>query len=152
MTCAKLGVPCNVSADCAIASDNDSCLNMLCANSKCTSTACTGDDDCSKFGDGFTCYNGNCVSIQCNSNYPCKPGMICGPDGICTSESCSGIFSCSERGAECKKLNGGRSVCLRNPGFNWIEFIILIVLAIIVGSLAGLMWYHRDYLHRLIHG
>ena len=137
MSCKTLGNPCKNSGDCIIASDNDSCLNILCSKNTCTSTTCSTDDDCtSKFGDGFTCDGSKCISISCNSTKKCPSGMTCGPNAVCTSLACNGMGDCPS-GMQCKKMADGSRKCISRPGFSWdvlilVDIMMLVTLIIVV--------------------
>lgn len=134
MSCSLNGQPCNNGMDCF--SNDPNCTNLLCNTSgKCQSTTCT--QDCSQFGDGFTCVNGQCSSIGCGSSDDCPSGMACGPNKKCTSQTCNGILC--PGGYQCKSMAGGDRVCVANPGIRWRSFIpwsfgllILVIIVILV--------------------
>ncbi len=121
MTCLKSNKQCSYNTDCMPSNSENTpgCLNLLCASSgsssgTCTSTVCTGDQQCTQFGDNFKCVNGYCVNYACNSTTPCPSSMMCGPNGVCVSQSCAN-GGCP-KGAQCKTLSDGSKVCLNDPG------------------------------------
>lgn len=151
MSCTLLNHDCDSTADCLVKSDNSSCLNMLCSTSgKCASTACSSTSDCSQFGDGFTCVDGNCISYGCGQSSDCPSNMICGPDKKCTSQTCTGMFSCPN-GMECKNTNGTR-VCISNPGVVWKRVIFYIIVMLIVLTSVILLWVYRHSIAKWVHG
>lgn len=140
MSCVLQGKDCTTGMDCLKSSSDPTCIDMLCGLSKtCEPTSCNSNNDCAtKFGDGFTCVAGQCTSIGCGSSDDCPSGMVCGPDKICTSQTCNGLIC--DGGRQCKSMGGAGRKCVSNPGIRWRSFIpllfILIISIILVAALA----------------
>lgn len=139
MSC-TIGNTCAVDADCGIANNSSTCLGVLCNTSgKCQSTACTGD--CSAFGDGYSCVNGQCTPTGCSSTVPCPANMTC-IQGNCTSISCE--TSGCPSGMICKKLADGSKVCVSNPGMKGIiRLLVVLILILIVISIILYLLYRK---------
>ena len=147
MSCSKANNSCHANSDCAPTSaDESNCLSMLCNSSgKCAQSQCSSDSDCTQFGNNYKCVNGYCVNYSCDSETPCPSGMVCGTNGLCTSQNCTN-GGCP-MGAKCERLSDGTKICISRPGLQGpLMFLgFAIILLIIVSCIFYLIFTSNKY-------
>ena len=123
---------------------NGSCTNKGCRNSEdcarfgstylctkdniCESTtvpACTADTQCSKFGTGFSCFEGVCRNINCANSSDCASfgsNWVC-YNNLCRPNSCASDSECQTRfGSSYVCLNGGCTTEVCSSSVDCLKF------------------------------